>query len=213
MRKKTSIIVAIALALAVLLLAAQSCVKKNPYFRFRYAIVQILSDGQPTRDSVISQSGVSLRIWIVPERYFDRFAFNPADLLVTKSYAASIDLGSDAIDKESNDSLIAFELWRLPANKGDYVDSVSLAPFAEYKVQDADQWMSEVQAVSYFNQKCFENKLPQYIDVRFNKFTHFTGSGFYSFKLYTRSLNPNFKANIKDGLFLYSTSNIITLTN
>lgn len=212
MIKKVSILAASALAIAVVLLTAQSCIKNNPYFRFRYAIVQILSNGQPTNDSIVPQAGVSLRIWIVPERYFDRFAFNPADLLVSSSFASSIDLSNnDKVDTENNDSLIAFELWHLPAKKNDYVDSTALSPFVTYKVQDADQWMNEQQTVAYFNQKCAENKLPQYIDVRFDKFMHFTGSSYYSFKLYTRSLNPNFKPNIKDGLFLYSTSNKITL--
>lgn len=212
MIKKTIILIATILAVATVLFTAQSCIKNNPYFRFRYAIIQILSNGQPTNDSLIAQAGVSLRVWIVPERYFDRFAFNPTDLFISQSYASSIDLSNnDKVDTENNDSLIAFELWHLPAKKDDYVDSTALAPFATYRVQDADQWMNEQQAVAYFNQKCFQNKLPQYIDVRFDKFVHFTGSSYYSLKLYTRSLNPNFKSAIKDGLFLYSTSNKITL--
>lgn len=209
MKKKILLIATSAVALTILLLTAQSCIKNTPYFRFRYAIVQTLTNGQPTTDTLISQANISLRIWIVPERYFDRFAFNPADLLVSKSYASSIDLGNnDEVDTEHNDSLIALELWHLPALKDDYVDSTYLGPFIRFKVQDADQWMNEKQAVAYFNQKCFENKIPQYVDVQFDKFYHLTGTSFFSLKLYTRWTSSNLVGN---NSFVYSTTNKITI--
>jgi hypothetical protein len=211
MRKKLILLVGSALALAILILATQSCVKNTPYFRFRYAIVQTLSNGQPPTDSVISQANISLRLWIVPERYYDRFAFNPADLLVSTSYAAGVDVDTkkkEEAETEHNDSLIALELWHLPAYKDDYVDSTYLAPFIRFRVQDADQWMKESQAVAYFNQKCRENKVPQYVDVQFDKFFHYTGTGYFSLKLYTRWTSSNLVGNNQ---YVYSTSNKITL--
>lgn len=201
MRKKTTLLSAS--ILVTLLFIAQSCSKDSPYFRYRYAIVQTLDSKGETvsNDAYVPQSQINLRIWIVPERYYDRFSFNPVSLFVNEAHAGILTTDKNTFSPEENDSLRYIDIWYLPGSPESIADSTTLSSFVQYKVQNSITWMFEKQAVAYFNQQSAEGKIPQYIDVRFDKFFHYTGYGYFSLKLYTGRTRP----------YLYSTSNLITL--
>jgi hypothetical protein len=182
------------MAAAALLAISAACVKRELYFRYRYAIVQTTIDHQATDATELSRRGLGLRVWIVPERYYDRFAH----LGITgAAYAQS----SFAASEEFNDSIAGISVWILPASADSHTDSLNLFSDLSFRVEGESIWQNETQAVKSFNSKAASGSLPKYIDIRFDKFTFFTGYCYFSAKIYTRKSRP----------FLYSTSNKINV--
>lgn len=185
MRKKVLFFIIVLLPILSIMFSMQSCLKNKLFFKYSYVIVQTLSYDEPTKDTVIPVNHAGLRVYIVPERYYDRFA-SVSNPFISSAYAEGI--FDDDTQSEENDSIISLDVWTTLRAPGETHDSTSIANAdIRYKVDGEKKWVySPEEAVRQFNERAEASKGPQYIEVDFDKFFKKKGHGFFSVHLATK---------------------------
>lgn len=202
MRKKAFAGGALVLLMPVIVYLS-SCSKSQPFFTYRYVITQLTIDNSPSTDTVVAVTKAGLRLWMVPERYYDRFALHSIPG-ISAAYAGNSGIfGNKDKAFEENDSIMSIDVWLIPEDKTLQGDSVEvLNANVRYRVDGEKKWTNQKQALNQFNEKANTNNPPQYIDVDFDKFTLFTGRKYYGVQVYTKKKTP---------YPVYSTSVVVNL--